>query len=357
MPVQDQALVNDLAGGLGQIPFAHCRLGGVRQAAVAQVQRVIAKLAHHGQLRLGLGQREADALILHDRRAERLAFPDIGPGFIHRRLRRAQAFQPDQRARKIEARHDRGKGTVLLGHHVLGRNEHIVEKHRSAPDRLGADVVKMGALDAVLVQIDEKRADPARAPVRIARAREHHRCVGLGRKAHRGFFAVQTPAVAGLRRLEDQVRRVRSAARFGQAQANDSIPRDNLGHPFRSDLAGGVPGHHPPHERAQKLHIACVEIGIGDLFDDEARRDRAFAKPAEFLGQVGRDQPQCAHLPDQRAIEAVAACALLVAGRQFFRGESLRGVAERLLILCRLKLHRNASPRPEICPSQKSNEC
>jgi len=148
----------------------------------------------------------------------------------------------------------------------------------------------MGAFDAVLIQIDEKGADPARAAVRIARAGKDHGRVGLAGEAHRGFLAIQPPAFAGFLGLQNQVRRIRSAARLGQAKANDGLTRNNLGHPFRRDVPGGVLGDHAAHERTQKLHIADIEIGIGDFFDDHPRRDRAFTHSAEFFGQIDADQ-------------------------------------------------------------------
>jgi len=140
-------------------------------------------------------------------------------------------------------------------------------------------------------------------------------------------------------------------------QANDRITRNNLGHPFRRDVLGGMFGNHSAHERAQKLHVTCVEIGIGDLFHDQPGSDRCFTEPTEFFGQIGADQAECSHLLDQRTIKGVPTCALLIAGCQLFRCESLRGFAKRLLIFCWLEMHLRSSPRPKICSFQKSNKC
>ena len=54
----------------------------MRLICITQAQRVVAKLANGRDHAFALGQWEAHTLILRKRRAESLAFRDIGPAFI-----------------------------------------------------------------------------------------------------------------------------------------------------------------------------------------------------------------------------------------------------------------------------------
>ena len=146
-------------------------------------------------MRLGLGERKGDALILGERRAERLAFLHIAPGLVDRGLRRTEALQPDQRAAIVEARHDGPEGSVLFAHQAFSRHMDIIEENRATADRLGADVVKMGPLDPLFRQVNKESADATRPAFWIAGAGEDNCSVCLRSKAHGGLFAIQPPAI------------------------------------------------------------------------------------------------------------------------------------------------------------------
>ena len=324
--VQQQALVQDFARGLRHVPFAHRRLGRMRHAAVAKVQRIVTKLAHHRQLRFRLGKRESDSLIPGDGRAERLALLDVFPGLIHRRAGRPQALQPDQRAAVVETVHDGSEGAVLFGHQAFGGNKQIVEKHRAAADRAGADVVEMCAADALLAEIDEERADPARAAVGLSGAREHHGRVGLGGEAHGRLLAVQPPAVAGFLGTQAKIGRVRTAPRLCKPEPDDGFAGDDLRHPVPCDVLGGMARDHAAHQRPQKLDIAGVEVGISDLLGDQPRRNGAFAHPAQLLRKIGADEAKRTHLADEVAIEVMAARAGQIGGGEPLPGETAGAV-------------------------------
>ncbi len=239
--------MDDFTSGLRHVPFAHGRFFGVREATVAQIERVVAKLAHHGELGFGFGQRKADTLILRQRRAESFAFLHICPSFVHGGLRRAQTLQPNQRSGIVEACHDRAEGTILLGHEALRRDEDIVKEDRPAPNGLGADIVEMGSFDALFVQVHKKRTDPPRTALGITRTGKDHRRISLRSKAHRGLLAIQSPAVTGLGSPKLQVRRIGPAARLGQSQPDHRRTRRDTGHPILGDFRGGVLRDHAAH--------------------------------------------------------------------------------------------------------------
>ena len=160
----------------------HIAASAVWAAAVAQRECVEAELPHHGELGFGFRERKANALILRDRPLEGDPLGAVLPGFVHRRLGRADAFEADQGAAIVEAGHDLGKALVLLGHQAFGGDEHVIEEDRTPADRPGADVVEMRPSNAALVEIDKERADAAGAILDAAGTRKDNGGIALSEK-------------------------------------------------------------------------------------------------------------------------------------------------------------------------------
>ena len=140
LAVQQQALVDDVVGGLGRPPLAHRGLGGVRLVGVLEPERAVAEQPRGGEQGLGLGERERDALVRRQRPVERLAGAHVAPGLLDGLRRGAEALQADQRAAEVEALHDLGEAPAGLAEQVVGGDAHPVEVCEPAGDGLGAHV-------------------------------------------------------------------------------------------------------------------------------------------------------------------------------------------------------------------------
>ena len=327
--------MDDLAGGFGHIPLAHGGLGGVGVAAIAEIQGIVAELAHHGELGFGFGQRESHALILGEGGAKCLPLLNIGPGFIDRGLRRGDTFQTDQRPAEIEPRHDGAEGPAFRRHQAFRWNNNIVEEDRSAPDGLGADIIEMGAADAFFGEIDKKGADPVGAGGAVFGTGEDDGGIRLIGGTHGGFLTVEPPAIGRFLGFELQARRIGTAARLRQAETDDLFPCDNSGDPFHGNIPPGMLRDHPAHQGGEKLDIADIEVAIGDRFRHQACRCVIQAHAAEFFRQVRSDQAKRAHFAHQLPVEGMDSGALEIGAGQLFTGKPYSSVAKCQLVVGR----------------------
>lgn len=88
-----------------------------------------------------------------------------------------------------------------------------------------------------------------------------------------------------------------------------------------------------PHQRAQQLHIAHIEVAIGDFLGNEARRDATQTQTAVILGQVDTDQAEGPHFPEQRPVNTRLRLTLLVIGPELLACKAARHVTQRNLIV------------------------
>ena len=201
-----------------------------------------AKLPDRGQHRLRLGERERDALIFRDRSAERLPLLRVGPGLVERGLRGADHLQSDQSAAEIEALHHLDEARAFRRQSILHRHDDIVEEYRAAADRVAAEIAVALRRDAGCIHRHQECADAARAILRFTGAGEQHARVGLISHADRRFFAFQDVAIAVAPGRQHEVGRIRSAAWFGEADANDRLPGDDPVDPMFGEIGVGVLG-------------------------------------------------------------------------------------------------------------------
>src|SRR5688572_7697070 len=105
LPVQQDAVLDDIGGHLRGPPLAHRRLRRVGHPVVLQPQCLVAQQTRGGEQRLGFGQRERDPLKLAERLVEGLAVGDVLPGLLDGDLGGTDALQPDQGPAEVEALH------------------------------------------------------------------------------------------------------------------------------------------------------------------------------------------------------------------------------------------------------------
>src|SRR5271154_4022606 len=120
---------------------------------------MIGKLSTGRELCFAFDQRKRHALELRDRAAKRLAFLNIGPGFVDRRLRRGDALKRDQRAAVVKPGHHFGKTAALAAETMVQWNRHGVEEDRAATAHRASDIPKPGFLDTRRFRRNEKSGD------------------------------------------------------------------------------------------------------------------------------------------------------------------------------------------------------
>eukprot|EP01137_Pigoraptor_chileana_P023255 Opistho-2@89244 len=333
VPKGQQALVNRVKSGLGAHPLDHGRFRGVRLTGIAQGQAVVAELAASGDQGLELDKGKAHALVLRQRRAKGLAFLHVFPGFVDRGLRGGHALQRDQDAAEVKALHHLREAFALLAQPVLDRHPHIVEKHRTTADDLATNIVEARALHAGLIQIDQEGADASCDILGLAGACEQHHGIGLVGKSDGGFLAGKHVLVAHATRLELQIGGIRAAPWFGQTQRDDGLARHDPAVPGARQLGGRIGMDDGAHQRTEQLHVADVEVTIGNFLGDHAGRDATEAQAAIFLGQINTDQTERTHFLEQGPVDARLRFALLVIGPELLSCKAARHVTQRNLVI------------------------
>src|SRR5579883_998183 len=95
-------------------------------------------------------------------------------------------------------------------------------------------------------------------------------------------------------------------------------------------------------ERSQELNIGHIDISIADGLDDEPARDARLAQAAAGLGQLGRDQPQLAHLAKESAVDAALLLAFLILWCDPLARKAVRSRQEGTLLVGQPGFHRSS---------------
>ena len=158
---------------------------------------------------------------------------------------------------------------------------------------------------------------PSLGARRCARRRRRRR---PGREADRGLLAVQHVAVAVA--TSPQRRLAASEPPRGSVRPSATTASPATSSAPRRRPAAARPAHDRAHQRGRQLHVADVEVAVGDLLGDQAGRTPP-AQAAILLGQVDAEQAEAAHLAAQAAVgRQLLVLALLVAGQQALAGEA-----------------------------------
>ncbi len=86
------------------------------------------------------------------------------------------------------------------------------------------------------------------------------------------------------------------------------------------------------HQGTEKLDITDANVAARYFLDNNAGRNAIETGRTKLFGQVGADQTQFAHLPDERTVDLSVDLARPVAGRKPLTRKSCRGVANGFLV-------------------------
>ncbi len=288
-----------LHAGIGGVPggISGQHLGHVGLGAAIDPGFVFAGGFPHHQFggphrRIGLGDRELDALILADRPAEHHALAGIVGGLLDEPLGVADALRGDQDALGVHAGQDITKALALFADQVFRRDLQIVEEH------LGGGVVHHGADrpdgQAVVLRrlhVDDEHREAVGALGRLvlrrgARQQDHQ--VGVFGAAGPDLLAVDDVVVALAFREGLERRGIGAAGRLGDAERlQPQFTAGNARQPFRLLRIVAV-----PQQRAHGVHLrmaaTAVAAGTLDLLQDCRRRRQLQPGAAVFLGDQDR---------------------------------------------------------------------
>src|SRR5256886_3933739 len=339
MAIDQQAVLHYLEGEFGSPPFAHRGLGRVRESLILEPQGVQAHQAARVDVRLGLRQRERDALIRRERLAEALAFRGRCPCLVERLACDRQTLQADERPAVVEALHHLHETAVLRTDQVRCGYPYTVQVQRSASRAPPAEVLELGCRDAGQVQRHEEGADPVGAAPRGAAARPHHRDARLSRETRGGLLAVENVAVAVPPRVHDEVSSIGAAARLGERDRRDRLARQDALQPRLHNVPVAVCRQYAPGERDGDHELPDVVVGGAERLEHESRGDAVEPEAAVLSRQFHPEEPQPAHLAQGRPVEGSLALSLLVERREVLLAEAASDVDQRVLFRTGREVH------------------
>ena len=263
---------------------------GLRPAGLARLEQR-GRLAHHQLRRGGLGvcfrDGELDALVLPDRAAEHAAVVGVCHGAVDEEPGVAQRVGSDQYPFRVHAVEDIAEPPALLADQRIGRNAHIVEEELvGLVVYHGADRADLQPVAERLAHVHQEDGQPVgslRHPVLGRGAREQQHEVGILRAARPDLLAVHHIAVALAHRGRAQAQRVRSAARFRDAECLEAqLARRDLRQVALLLLVVAV-----AEQRAHNVHLSVAGPGIAargvDLLQHRASGGNRQTRAAVFL--------------------------------------------------------------------------
>ena len=136
------------------------------------------------------------------------------------------------------------------------------------------------------------------------------------------------------------MRRVRAAARLRQAKRHQRLAGNHLWYPGLRQFGPGMVDDDPSDQRVQQLDVGDIEVRVGDLLDNQARRYPVDTQSAEIFRKIARDQSKRSHFLHERAVDNAGFLALLEIRRDLLLREPARGFLYRLLFLGDPEFHR-----------------
>ena len=226
-----QAHIGGGPGGIGGQQLRHVGFLAAGNLAVIHLRRALDHQRRRFRLRIGLGDRELDALILPDRAAEHLALIGIAGGLGDEPAGIADAFGGDQDALRIHAVQDVAEALAFLADQVLRRHFQIVqEDFRGGVVQHGADRADGQPLAQRLFHIDQEDRKPLgllrHLVLRRGAGQQDHQ-VGMFRPAGPDLLAVHDVFVALAHRHGADRGGVGARRRLGHAES------------LQAQLAGG----------------------------------------------------------------------------------------------------------------------
>ena len=119
--------------------FGHVGLGAAGLSRIEQVCRLGRHQGRRFRIRISLGDRELDTLVLADRPVKDDALPGIGTGFFDEPAGIADAFVRNQDTFGVHAVEDITEPPAFLADQTVGGNSHVVKED------LGRIVIQHGA--------------------------------------------------------------------------------------------------------------------------------------------------------------------------------------------------------------------
>ena len=303
-----------------------------RGAGVLHPAQLQTALQAERDLGLHVGQLLLDQLVGGQRPAKLLAVQHILAGAVEAVLGSAQRAPSDAVARAVQAG-ERAFQAAHVGESVFLGAEHPVH-HDLAGDRRTQThfAVDRRRAQARSTLVQDEAAD--RAFVVLG---PHQKYIGDRRVADPHLGARQAVAAGHLLRAGDHAAGVRAVVGLGQAEAADPLAARQLGQVFLLLRLGAelIDRHH--HQRGLHAHHRAVaRIDPLDFARHQAVADVVQARAAVGFGDRRPQQPQLAHLVEDRTVGLLVPESLQHPRRQPLLAVAVGGVAHRALVVAEL---------------------